>query len=348
MSPHGVVLGMQHPSGGHPPHTHTHTHTPCIHWHRLRMARPLHRRAAPGWHRAGSGCARRHVGGTAVPASHRGRSRLPPRAVWGFVAFWDHPCPPVSLHGGVGRGEKGLRGSRRRSHGPAARGGHRAGPAGVWAKHLAKGISEKVRQKEFSSLRPRGAARLWGLPLLPQTHTLRVPRENRRGVAYRRGHERNSRPTAQIQEGPVALGASLCHGDLLRYRRGSALGWCRGVPRRSGDGAANGPIAARRLPLTLVGPAPMGPTLVGPTSATPGFHCATSITSACRDGEPTSCRELDDAVGGAQPTPVPQGSASTLIPGPSFASTPARRAARRGSPWPGSPVHGCFGWLWLG
>lgn len=52
------------------------------------------------------------------------------------------PPSPMSLHGGVGRGQKGLRGSRRRSHGPAARRGHRAGPTGVWAKHLAKGISE--------------------------------------------------------------------------------------------------------------------------------------------------------------------------------------------------------------
>lgn len=49
------------------------------------------------------------------------------------------PCPCTAVWG-VGRRAPG--GSHSRSRGPAARRGHRAGPTGVWAKHLAKGISE--------------------------------------------------------------------------------------------------------------------------------------------------------------------------------------------------------------
>lgn len=88
---------------------------------------------------------------------------------------------------------------------------------------------------------------------------------------------------------------------------------------------------------TLVGPIPVGPTLTGP-----GFHGVASIAFPCRDGELSSSHEPDGATRGAQRTPVPQGSASTLIPGPFFGSMPARRAARRGSPCPGPPAHGWF------
>ena len=138
--------------------------------------------------------------------------------------------------------------------------------------------------------------------MLPQTHTFRVPRENRRGIAHRRDDERSGRPVARIREGAIAPGALLHHGDPLRHCRDSARGWCRGMLQRSGDGAANGPMAAPGLPLTPVGPNPLGLTL-----AAPGFHRAASIAFPCCDGEPASSNEPDDAARGAQRTPVPSG-----------------------------------------
>lgn len=69
--------------------------------------------------------------------------------------------------------------------------------------------------------------------MLPQTHALRVPRENRRGVAYRRDNEERlprspnlggSHRTESIAalQGPAAAPPGLGRGD-------GAVGCCRGA-----------------------------------------------------------------------------------------------------------------------
>lgn len=124
---HGVVPRMQNPNAGHP----------RIYW----MERSLHHQASLDQHwDAGTvfeSCTYWHVGARAVPASQQGWSCCP-LAAWGFAAFWDHPYSLWQC----GEGEKGLRGSWRKSHGPADRLGHQVGPTRVRAKRLTKGISE--------------------------------------------------------------------------------------------------------------------------------------------------------------------------------------------------------------